>query len=76
MRLKDRTELVTGGNRGSGLEVCRQLGLEGARILLGSRNLEKGMNAATNLSRDGVDVQVVQLDVSNHGSILAFLEKA
>jgi NAD(P)-dependent dehydrogenase (short-subunit alcohol dehydrogenase family) len=75
MRLQDKMVLVTGGNRGIGLEVCRQLGMEGARILLGSRNIEKGNVAAANLSRDGVDVQVVQIDISNPNSIQAFLEK-
>ena len=34
--------LVTGGNRGIGLEVARELGRDGMRILLGSRDRLRG----------------------------------
>ena len=34
--------LVTGANRGIGLEVARQLGRDGMRILLGSRDRVRG----------------------------------
>ena len=41
--------LVTGGNRGIGLEVARQLGRDGMRILLGSRDRLRGEAAAAGL---------------------------
>jgi NAD(P)-dependent dehydrogenase (short-subunit alcohol dehydrogenase family) len=53
--------LVTGGNRGIGLEVCRQLAAAGHRVLLGARDLERGERAAAGL--DG-DVTPVALDVA------------
>jgi NAD(P)-dependent dehydrogenase (short-subunit alcohol dehydrogenase family) len=41
--------LVTGGNRGIGLEVVRQLAQRGMRVLMGSRSLEAGERAAAGL---------------------------
>ena len=41
--------LVTGGNRGIGLEVARQLGRDGMRVLLGSRDRLRGEAAAAGL---------------------------
>jgi NAD(P)-dependent dehydrogenase (short-subunit alcohol dehydrogenase family) len=64
--------LVTGGNRGIGLEICRQLGAMGHTVLLGSRDLEKGLAAARSL---GGNVIAMQLDVTNEESILNLYEK-
>jgi NAD(P)-dependent dehydrogenase (short-subunit alcohol dehydrogenase family) len=58
--------LVTGGNRGIGLEICRQLDELGYKIILGSRNPEKGTEAAKTLSEK---VIVKQLDITNEESI-------
>jgi NAD(P)-dependent dehydrogenase (short-subunit alcohol dehydrogenase family) len=60
--------LVTGGNRGIGLEVCRQLAERGYAVVLGARDREKGERAARSL--DG-DVRAVQLDVSDPESVRA-----
>jgi NAD(P)-dependent dehydrogenase (short-subunit alcohol dehydrogenase family) len=58
--------VVTGGNRGIGFEVCRQLAERGFRVVLGSRDLEAGERAVQTLSRD---VVVRQLDVSDEDSV-------
>jgi NAD(P)-dependent dehydrogenase (short-subunit alcohol dehydrogenase family) len=58
--------LVTGGNRGIGLEVCRQLAAAGHRVLLGARDPDQGERAATGL--DG-DVEALALDVADRGSV-------
>src|SRR5690242_17206656 len=42
MPSQSRTALVSGGNRGIGLEVCRQLAALGHRVLLGAREPAKG----------------------------------
>jgi NAD(P)-dependent dehydrogenase (short-subunit alcohol dehydrogenase family) len=52
--------VVTGGNRGIGREVCRQLGELGHTVYLGSRDLAKGEAAAAGL----VNVTAVELDVT------------
>jgi NAD(P)-dependent dehydrogenase (short-subunit alcohol dehydrogenase family) len=60
--------LVTGANRGIGLEVVRQLAQRGYRVVLGSRDLVKGETAARKL-RPGDRVLVRQLDVTNQSDI-------
>lgn len=74
MRLKGKTALVTGGNRGIGFEVCKQLATEGARVILASRDIEKGMMAVSELQKEFSDVTFVQLDVSDSGAIQPFAE--
>ena len=54
--------LVSGGNRGIGLEICRQLAERGYTVVLGSRSEEQGREAAEKL--DG-DVYARQLDVTD-----------
>jgi NAD(P)-dependent dehydrogenase (short-subunit alcohol dehydrogenase family) len=61
-----RVALVSGGNRGIGLEVCRQLAGRGITVVMGSRDAEQGRDAASNLP-DGVVVH--QLDVSEPESV-------
>ena len=66
-----KTVLVTGGNRGIGFEICRQLDELGYRVILGSRDLEKGKEAARSLSGNTV---ICQLDVTDDLSILNLSE--
>ncbi|MEQ0561711.1 SDR family NAD(P)-dependent oxidoreductase [Amycolatopsis sp. NEAU-NG30] len=66
----DRTAvLVTGGNKGLGLETARRLGGLGWQVFLGSRDEGRGQAAAAGLARDGVDVVVVPLDVTSDESV-------
>lgn len=59
-----RTALVTGGNRGIGLETCRQLGRLGYRVVLGARDPARGEAAARTLAADG-EVVVRRVDVTD-----------
>ena len=61
--------LVTGANRGIGLEVCRQLARLGYIVFLGSRDLAKGQAAAADLKRQGLEVLPRRLDVTDRDSI-------
>ena len=61
--------LVTGGNRGIGLEVCRQLARRGWSVVLGSRDGAKGERAAAALTGEGGGVRPCQLDVTDGDSI-------
>ncbi|NBO19348.1 MAG: SDR family oxidoreductase [Proteobacteria bacterium] len=66
-----RTALVTGGNKGIGYEVCRQLGARGVQVFLAARNESAGTAAAKKLQAEGHKVQFIALDVSSESSILA-----
>ena len=61
-----RVALVSGGNRGIGLEVCRQLADRGLTVVMGSRDAEQGRAAAAELPGG---VVVHQLDVSDPESV-------
>jgi NAD(P)-dependent dehydrogenase (short-subunit alcohol dehydrogenase family) len=62
----DVVAVVTGGNRGLGLEVVRQLGERpGHTVYLGSRDSAKGHAAAQPLIAAGLDVRPVPLDVTD-----------
>ncbi|HEY5212283.1 MAG TPA: SDR family oxidoreductase [Acidobacteriaceae bacterium] len=61
--------LITGANKGLGLETGRQLGKLGYTVLLGSRDALKGEVAARQLRDDGVDARVVKLDVTKQSDI-------
>jgi NAD(P)-dependent dehydrogenase (short-subunit alcohol dehydrogenase family) len=63
-----RTALVTGGNRGIGLEICRQLARRGCRVVLGARDRERGEAAARSLASDG-DVVWRRVDVTDFASL-------
>jgi NAD(P)-dependent dehydrogenase (short-subunit alcohol dehydrogenase family) len=57
--------LVTGANRGIGLEVVRQLARDGMSVLLGSRDRARGEAAAAGLRGEGLDITPLELDVAD-----------
>jgi NAD(P)-dependent dehydrogenase (short-subunit alcohol dehydrogenase family) len=61
-----RRALVTGGNRGLGLETCRQLLAKGWEVWLTARNVSEGEAAASSLG--GKPVHAVPLNVSDPAS--------
>jgi NAD(P)-dependent dehydrogenase (short-subunit alcohol dehydrogenase family) len=63
--------VVTGGNRGLGLETCRQLARRGAKVVLTSRSVDKGLEAVRQLHEDGLEVQFHALDVTDSASVKA-----
>jgi NAD(P)-dependent dehydrogenase (short-subunit alcohol dehydrogenase family) len=70
--------LITGANRGIGLETARQLGRKGVKILLGARNEKLGREAAARLKAEGADVEFLLLDTSDektHAGAVKYIEE-
>ncbi|WP_433442110.1 SDR family NAD(P)-dependent oxidoreductase [Nonomuraea sp. CA-141351] len=65
------TALVTGANKGIGYEVAAGLAREGMTVLLGSRDRERGEEAAARLRAADGDVRPVVLDVTDPATIEA-----
>jgi len=61
--------LVTGANRGIGLEICKQLAKKDYQVILTSRDEQKGLAACLQLQDEGLPIQFHQLDVSDPKSI-------
>jgi len=61
--------LVTGGNRGIGLEACRQLARAGMNVVLAARDSQRGEEAAQKLRGEGLDVISERLDVADSQSV-------
>ncbi|OAS88553.1 MULTISPECIES: SDR family oxidoreductase [Metabacillus] len=61
--------LVTGGNRGIGYELVKQLALNGFKVILASRDPGMGNEAVQKLKELNLDVSCVKLDVANQESI-------
>jgi len=64
-----RTALVTGGNRGIGFEVCRELARLGLKVILTARDREAGEAAAAKVRKEGSDVRFEPMDVSIDASV-------
>ena len=61
--------LITGSSQGIGFALARGLGEAGAVIVLNGRDEAKLETAAEALSRDGITVEVLAFDVTNHGAV-------
>ncbi|XP_037486366.1 salutaridine reductase-like [Triticum dicoccoides] len=64
-----RIALVSGGNKGIGLEMCRQLASKGLKVVLTARNEARGLEAVEGVRRSGADVVFHQLDVTDPDSV-------
>jgi NAD(P)-dependent dehydrogenase (short-subunit alcohol dehydrogenase family) len=59
---KKRVALVTGGNKGIGLEIAKSLAKNDIVVLVGARKLEDGESAAQSI---GENAHAIQLDVTD-----------
>ena len=70
--------LITGANKGLGLETARQLAQQGVTVLLGARDAAKGEAAAAKLRGEGLDARAVKLDVdaaANFATVAGMIEQ-
>jgi NAD(P)-dependent dehydrogenase (short-subunit alcohol dehydrogenase family) len=61
--------LITGANKGIGLETARQLAAQGIHVLIGARDAANGEAAAQKLQAAGYKADFIALDVSNEASV-------
>jgi NAD(P)-dependent dehydrogenase (short-subunit alcohol dehydrogenase family) len=66
--------LITGANKGIGLETARELGQAGHTVLLGARDASRGTAAANELTAEGLRARFVRLDVTSPETIAAAAE--
>ncbi|CAM8929246.1 unnamed protein product [Rhodiola kirilowii] len=66
-----RYAVVTGGNKGIGFEICKQLASKGVVVILTARDQLRGLDAVQKLNACGLSEHVVfhQLDVGNSDSV-------
>jgi NAD(P)-dependent dehydrogenase (short-subunit alcohol dehydrogenase family) len=64
--------LVTGANKGIGLQIAKDLAVHGFTVIVGARHLEQGEAAAKSVEGDA---RAVQLDVTDQASLAAAAER-
>ena len=67
--LSGRVALVSGANRGIGLEISRRLAAEGVTVLVGARDETKAKGAVEEISGPDLDLRPRVLDVTDDGSV-------
>ncbi|HTD97218.1 MAG TPA: SDR family oxidoreductase [Edaphobacter sp.] len=78
MSEQKKIALITGANKGLGLETARQLGAQGITVLVGARDLAKGEAAVAELKKAGADARAVKLDVddpADYAAVAKLIEK-
>ena len=59
-----RIALVTGGNRGLGLQTARELIRQDIHVILGCRDYKKGETVAQELQEEGHQVEALEVDAA------------
>jgi NAD(P)-dependent dehydrogenase (short-subunit alcohol dehydrogenase family) len=70
-RSSKRIALVTGANKGIGLEIARQLAQAGVFVIIGARDRERARAAVDDLAQQGLAATSVRIDLSDAVSIAA-----
>lgn len=63
--------VITGANKGIGIEIARGLGRKGLTVLVGARSEERGEAAAAELRTEGLDARFLHLDVTDEALVAA-----
>jgi short-subunit dehydrogenase len=75
MSFRNASVLITGGARGLGLVLARQLGAEGARVYLVSRSRDELVRAQTELGEAGIDVTTIECDIKDPEAVLRAVDR-
>jgi NAD(P)-dependent dehydrogenase (short-subunit alcohol dehydrogenase family) len=71
--LRDRVVLITGGSRGLGLVIARQMLCQGAKVAICARDGEELERALNDLGRDHTRVLSVPCDVTDREQVDAMV---
>jgi NAD(P)-dependent dehydrogenase (short-subunit alcohol dehydrogenase family) len=74
-----RVALITGANRGIGLQTAKDLSPDDVTVLLGVRDVAKGEAAAAAIRQEDLEVKAVHLDVTDpatYGEVYDFIDRA
>ncbi|MGV7206987.1 SDR family oxidoreductase [Oxalobacteraceae bacterium A2-2] len=74
MQATGRVALVTGANKGIGLEIARQLAQAGVTVIIGARDAERAKAALASLASQGLAAQSVELDLNAPATIASAAE--
>ncbi|THG17171.1 hypothetical protein TEA_005881 [Camellia sinensis var. sinensis] len=75
MEQAKRIAVVTGGNKGIGLEICRQLASNGTMVILTARDEKRGLETVENLKACGLShILFHQLEVTDQASIASMAD--
>jgi NAD(P)-dependent dehydrogenase (short-subunit alcohol dehydrogenase family) len=66
-----KVALITGANRGIGLETAKQLGEKGITVVVAARKLESAEETAAQLKSQGIEAYGIQLDVTSAADLAA-----
>ena len=72
----DKVILITGASSGIGEGIARELGMTGAKVLLGARRVERIEAIATEICRAGGIAKARELDVTDRQSMADFVQAA
>jgi NAD(P)-dependent dehydrogenase (short-subunit alcohol dehydrogenase family) len=78
MAQQKKVALITGANRGIGLETAKQLGEQGVTIVAGARSAQAAEETATKLKAQGIDAYGIQLDTTSaadRAAVAKYLEE-
>jgi len=69
-----RIALVTGANKGIGMEIARQLARAGVFVIIGARDMERAKAAVADLASQGLSTESLRIDLNDAVSIKAAAE--
>lgn len=75
----NKIAFITGANRGIGFETAKGLGELGITVILGSRDLAKGQNAAKKLQSLGIKAEAIEYDAEHANSannVFEYIDKS
>ena len=61
--------LITGSNKGIGKQIAREMGKNGWSVLIGARDESRGLEAASELKKEGIEAEYLNIDLKDQKTI-------